>query len=163
MALLETQGVRCVSRAHVALNPNSISITLMKIPSKYSFLGLCSLLFGLLLQPVSANASILVDPIPGVESSIIFTTDGAAELGCQPKSVIRPDASFRMDQRGYVADLMNAAASEDAFWGPGPCQRMGCSGRDQYCKSYVILQIFGFTLTRHCTGEKSRNNTVWSR
>ncbi|MDA0671504.1 MAG: hypothetical protein O2991_02340 [Bacteroidetes bacterium] len=135
----------------------------MKITYKYSCIGLCTLLLGLLLQPISANASTTEDPIPGVESSIIFTTDGAFAFGCQPNSVIRPDASFRMDQRGYVAELMNAAASEDAFWGPGPCQRMGCSGRDQYCKSYVIFQIFGFTLTRHCTGEKSRNNTVWSR
>lgn len=153
-----------VYHAHTSSkNPNSTSITLMKITLKNSCIGLCTLLFGLLLQPVSANASTTLYPIPGVESSIIFTTDGTSAFGCQPNSVIRPDASFRMDQRGYVAELMNGAASEDAFWGPGPCQRMGCSGRDQYCKSYVIFQIFGFTLTRHCTGEKSRNNTVWSR
>lgn len=34
----------------------------------------------------------------------------------------------------------------------GPCGRMGCSGRDQYCKSYVVFDLFGLTLYRHCTG-----------
>ncbi|MDR9387441.1 MAG: hypothetical protein RI513_00350 [Balneolaceae bacterium] len=135
----------------------------MKISLKHSYMGLCGLLFGLLLQPTSVHATNIIDPIPGVESSVIFTMDGSTAAGCQPTGVIRPDASFRMDQRGYVSELMDQAASEDAFWGPGPCKRMGCSGRDQYCKSYVIFQIFGFTLTRHCTGEKSRNNTYYSR
>jgi hypothetical protein len=34
----------------------------------------------------------------------------------------------------------------------GPCGRAGCSGRDQYCTSYVVFNFLGFTLYRHCTG-----------
>lgn len=135
----------------------------MKIYLWRSFLGWSVLLIGLFVQPISTLASITLEPALHADTPILLTTERGSVFECSPNAVIRPDASFRMDQRGYVAELMNLAASEDAFWGPGPCQRMGCSGRDQYCKSYVIFQIFGFTLTRHCTGEKSRNNTVWSR
>ena len=147
----------------MSLTPNSTTTTLMKIYLWRSFLGWSVLLIGLFVQPISTLASITLEPALHVDTPILLTTERGSVFECSPNAVIRPDASFRMDQRGYVAELMNLAASEDAFWGPGPCQRMGCSGRDQYCKSYVIFQIFGFTLTRHCTGEKSRNNTVWSR
>jgi len=34
----------------------------------------------------------------------------------------------------------------------GPCGRAGCSGRDQYCTSYIVFNFLGFTLYRHCTG-----------
>lgn len=49
------------------------------------------------------------------------------------------------------ADMMACSSSDAGL--PGPCSRAGCSGRDDYCKSYVVFDFLGLTLYRHCTGE----------
>lgn len=59
----------------------------------------------------------------------------------------------RADATGLLASTLTEACTTASGKRSGPCQRYGCSGKDQYCKSYVVFEIFGMTLYRHCTGE----------
>ena len=41
---------------------------------------------------------------------------------------------------------------EEAY--AGPCGRRGCDGQPVYCASYVVFELGGIQIIRHCDGEK---------
>lgn len=43
---------------------------------------------------------------------------------------------------------------EEAY--AGPCGRRGCDGQPVYCTSYVVMEIGGIQVIRHCKGKKTQ-------
>lgn len=72
-------------------------------------------------------------------------------MGAVQTSLAEPFS--RSDAPGILNNAKTEACTTENGRRSGPCQRYGCSGKDQYCKSYVVFEVFGLTLYRHCTGE----------
>ncbi len=53
---------------------------------------------------------------------------------------------------GMVNTFESVIGIEEAY--AGPCGRRGCVGKVGYCTTYVILEIGGVQMVRHCDGDK---------
>jgi hypothetical protein len=118
-------------------------------------------------RPVDGAVSTYADKVPPAPASIVSAADMTAAYTAISFTPLVPATGSEASAMGSTAagvpvslvsasmtavDMMMACSSSDEGL-LGPCSRAGCSGRDDYCKSYVVFDFLGLTLYRHCTGE----------
>ncbi|MEP1152308.1 MAG: hypothetical protein ABJH08_11325 [Balneola sp.] len=54
--------------------------------------------------------------------------------------------------QGAMVNLESAVGIEEAY--AGPCGNRGCDGQPVYCDSYVVFEVGGVQVIRHCNGKK---------
>ncbi len=57
---------------------------------------------------------------------------------------------------GMVNTIESAIGIEEAY--AGPCGNKGCTGKEGFCTSYVVLEIGGIQVVRYCSGIKRNDD-----
>lgn len=68
-------------------------------------------------------------------------------------AVVALVSGFQLENtEGAMATFESTIGIEEAY--AGPCGNRGCDGQPVYCATYVVFEIGGIQVMRHCDGEK---------